>query len=267
MGSFSEFKRAISRRETPFYAFLYTVAKRVMGISVPVIPWLHRFLYHEWCERTSMWHNFWRIVYYEPMFKSMCREIGPGFKMWYAGNGVTRVMGKLDIYIGSNVTMFDNVGLVGLKVFDNPELRIGDNVYIAPRVRFMVAKSVTVGNWSLVGCHLVMDNSGHPIADAVGRMAPGAGSPSRDSVRPVKVGDLCLLGAGSSLYPGAQLGDGVVAKIGTHIVGRIPPFCLIEGNPCRITGKLPIPEALKEHYGEDRYRMWQEQQAAAVIKE
>ena len=265
MRTFSEFKRAVARRETPLYAFLHDVARKVMGFSVPVIPGLHRFLYHEWAERTSLWHNFWRVAYYEPMFKSMCKEVGPGFKMWYAGNGMARILGNLDIYLGRNVTVFDSVSLVGLKLFDHPELRIADNTYIAPRVRFMVAKDVTIGSWSLVGCHLVMDNPGHPIADAAGRMTPGGGSPSPGSVKPVRVGDLCLLGAGSILYPGAQVGDGVVAKIGTHIAGEIPPFCLIEGNPCRVVGKLPISEVLKDHFGEDRYRLWQSQRDAAGL--
>lgn len=265
MRNFSEFKLAIRRRETPFHSKLYDIAKKFFGISVPVIPGLHKFLYHEWALRTAMWHDFWRVVYYEPMFKSMCKEVGPGFKMYYGGNGITRIAGNLNIYIGSNVTMFDNVSLAGLKIFDDPELRIGDNTYISPRTRFMVAKSVVIGSWSLVGCRIVMDNSGHPIANAAGRMTSGAGSPTRESVRPVSVGDLCLLGAGSCLYPGARLGDGVVAKVGAHVAGEIPPFCLVAGNPGRIVGKLPIAEELKEHFGEDRYRMWKEQQAAVVI--
>lgn len=265
MRSYSQFKVAIRRRETPFHAMLYEMAKRVYGLSVPVIPGLHRFLYHEWALRTSTWHDFWRVVYYEPMFKAMCKEVGPGFKMYYGGDGVARIAGNLNIHIGSNVTMFDNVSLSGLKIFDDPELRIGDNTYIAPRSRYLVAKSVVIGSWGLIACRIVMDNSGHPIANAAARMAPGGGSASRGSVRPVRVGDLCLLGAGTCIYPGAQVGDGVVSKVGTHVAGEIPPFCLVAGNPGRIVAKLPISEELNEHFGEDRVRMWKEQQAAAVI--
>ncbi len=266
MRTFSEFKRAVARRETPLYAFLHDVARKVMGFSVPVIPGLHRFLYHEWAERTSLWHNFWRVAYYEPMFKSVCKEVGPGFKMWYAGNGVARILGKIDIYLGKNVTMFDNIGIAGLKIFDNPQLCIGDNVYIGPLCRFNVAKRIEIGRYSIVGSRIMfVDNSGHPVSDAAQRLSPGGGIPRLESVKPIVVGAITFLGAGSYVYPGAQVGDGVVAKVGTHIAGEIPPFCLIEGNPCRVVGKLPISEVLKDHFGEDRYRLWQSQRDAAGL--
>ncbi|WMW66236.1 acyltransferase [Nitratidesulfovibrio liaohensis] len=265
MGGWAAFKVAIRKRETPFHARLYDMAKFIFGISMPVVPGLHSFLYNEWATRTSIWHNFWRVVYYEPMFKSQCRRVGKNFRMWYSGNGTTRILGNLGIYIGDNVAMFDKVSLVGLTVYDDPELHIGNNVYIAPFVRFMVAKRIDVGDYSMVGCHIIMDNSGHPVADARARMMPGGGHPSKNGVRPVRIGALCFLGEASVIYPGTTVGDGVVAKVGTHIMGEIPPFCLIEGNPCRIVGKLPINDDLAEVFGEERVQAWRQAQDAVVL--
>ncbi len=265
MRSWAEFKVAIRKRETPFHAFLYDVAKALFGISVPVVPGLHAFLYNEWATRTSTWHNFWRVVYYEPMFKSQCAHVGKGFRMWYAGNGTTRILGKLAIHLDDDVSIFDNVSFVGLTVCENPELHIGEGTYIAPRVRFMVAKSVRIGRHSLVGCHMIFDNSGHPITDARARMMRGGGHPSVKGVKPVTIGDLCFLGEGSYVYPGTTVGDGVVAKVGTHVMGDIPPFCLIEGNPCRIVGKLPINDDLAEVFGPERVEAWRAAQASVVV--
>jgi len=265
MRSWSEFKVAIRKRETPFHARLYAIAKALIGLSVPVVPGLHAFLYHEWGLRTSAWHNFWRVVYYEPMFKSQCRKVGRNFRMEYAGNGVTRILGHLEIYLGDNVVMFDKISLVGLSICKNPELHIGDNTYIAPFTRIMVAKNVTIGRHSLIGCHMIADNAGHPVTDARARMIRGGGHPSMKSVKPVTIGDLCFLGEASYVYPGTRVGDGVVAKLGTHIMGDIPPFCLIEGNPCRIVGKLPIRDDLVEVFGEERVAAWRKAQEAAVI--
>lgn len=265
MRNWAEFKVAIRKRETPFHAFLHDVAKRIFGLSMPVIPGLHSFLYNEWSIRTIIWHDFWRVVYYEPMFKSQCKSVGKGFRMWYAGNGTTRILGALELHIGENVSIFDNVSFVGLTVLQNPQLHIGDNTYIAPRVRFMVAKKVTIGSYSLIGCHIIMDNSGHPVTDARARMMRGGGHPSLKGVRPVTVGDLCFLGEGSYIYPGTTVGDGVIAKVGTHIMGDIPPFCLIEGNPCRIVGKLPIADNLIEVFGEERVTAWRKAQEAVVV--
>ncbi len=70
MNWWTRFSLNVRRRETPFYDRLYTTARTVRNISMPVIPGLHGFLYAEWKSRTDAWHNFWRIIYYEPMFKS-----------------------------------------------------------------------------------------------------------------------------------------------------------------------------------------------------
>lgn len=255
----------IRRKETPFYASLYGIAKSIRGFSIPVIKPVHSALYAEWALRTNLWHEFWRTVYYEPMFKSQCKEVGSGFKMWYAGNGCSRIFGNLDIYLGDNVTIFDNSSFTGLKVFDDPKLEIGNNTYIGPLARFMVAKNIKIGSFTIVTSSFIADNSAHSVSNAFARMASGYGGPSLKGIKPVVIGDLCWLAAGSRIYPGAQIGDGVVAKLDTHVKGMIPPFCLIEGNPCKIVGKLPIPEELKEHFGEDRYRLWKEQQDAVKL--
>lgn len=256
MRNFSEFKLAIRRRETPFHSKLYDIAKKFYGLSVPVIPGLHKFLYNEWVLRTSMWHDFWRVVYYEPMFKSMCKEVGPGFKMYYAGNGSTKILGDLQIHIGSNVTMFDNVAFVGLKVLDKPELHIGDNTYIGPQVKFRVGKKVAIGKYCMIVSPFIADNPGHQIDDMMARMQSGGGCPTSETIRPVIVGDFCWLTLETAIYPGTVVGDGVVAKLGTHLSKTVPSFCLISGNPWKVERKLSIPEELKEIVGPERYESY-----------
>ncbi len=265
MRNFSEFKLAIRRRETPFHSKLYDIAKKFYGVSVPVIPGIHKFLYHEWACRTSVWHDFWRVVYYEPMFKSMCKEVGPGFKMYYGGNGITRIIGDLQIYLGSNVTIFDNTAFVGLKVLNKPELHVGSNTYIGPDVKFRVGKKIKIGKNCFISSRFISDNPGHSLDDALDRMQSGGGSPRPAEIRSIEIGDLCWLTLGTAVYPGTTIGDGVVAKLGTHLSKTVPPFCLVSGNPWKVEKKLPIPEELKECFGEDRFRMWKEQQGAVVI--
>ena len=265
MRNFSEFKLAIRRRETPFHSKLHDIAKKFFGISVPVIPGLHKFLYHEWNLRTTIWHDFWRIVYYEPIFKSQCVRVGTGFKMYYAGNGSAKILGDLQIYLGSNVTIFDNASFVGLKVFDKPELHVGSNTYIGPNVSFRVGKKIKIGKYCFISSNFISDNPGHQLDNAFIRMQSGGGSPHSKTIRSVEIGDLCWLTLGTAVYPGTTVGDGVVAKLGTHLSKIVPPFCLVSGNPWKVEKKLPIPEELKEHFGEDRYRMWKEQQAAVVV--
>ena len=265
MKSLREHIVAIKKRETPFYDRLYRLAKVVRQISVPTIQPIHSFLYHEWVTRTSLWHNFWRVVYYEPMFKSQCVSVGKNFRMEYAGNGSTKIFGNLQVTLGDNVHIFDNTFFVGLKLLDNPRLIVGDHTYIAPFVRILVGKSVKIGSHCLIGSKLITDNPGHPTDDVLGRLQPGGVSPAPSSIRPIVMGDFCWLPPDTVVYPGVTIGDGVVARIGTHINKDVPPFCQIAGNPMRIIRKLPIPEALKEIVGEERYSRYLEIHNDVVI--
>jgi acetyltransferase-like isoleucine patch superfamily enzyme len=254
--SWNELSVKIRRRETPFYERLYTVAKAVRGISFPMDKTLHGFLYREWVLRTTLWHEFWRVVYYEPMFKSQCVSVGANFKMHYAGNGSSKILGDLQIHIGSNVTMFDNVAFVGLKVLDKPELHIGDNTYIGPLVKFRVGRKVAIGKYCMIVSPFIADNPGHQIDDMMARMQSAGGCPTSETIRPVIVGDFCWLTLETAIYPGTVVGDGVVAKLGTHLNKTVPPFCLVSGNPWKVERKLPIPEELREIVGPERYESY-----------
>jgi acetyltransferase-like isoleucine patch superfamily enzyme len=254
--SWREFSAKIRRRETPFYARLYSAAKAIRGVSFPMNKTVHGLLYREWVLRTTLWHEFWRVAYYEPMFKSQCVTVGHNFRMNYAGNGSTRIGGDLQVHIGSNVTIFDNVAFVGLKVLDKPELHIGDNTYIGPDVKIRVGKKVTIGNYCLIGSRFIADNPGHPFDDVLARMESGGGSPRPETIRPVVIGDFCQFTLGTAVYPGANIGDGVVAKLGTHLSRTVPPFCLVSGNPWTVEKKLPIPEELRDIVGQERFESY-----------
>ncbi len=257
--SWKEFSVAVRRQETPFFSMIYKMASVIRSLSFPTIKPFHNLLYHEWAFRTSLWHNFWRIVYYEPIFKSQCVHVGPGFRLEYAGNGTTRIMGDLQIHIGTGVTIFDNTAFVGLKILDKPSLYIGDDTYIGPSVRIMVGREITIGKNCIITSRIITDNQGHPMKEVLGRLNSGGGSPDADDIRPVTIGDYCFLPLDTVVYPGVRIGDGVVARIGTHINRDIPPFCMIAGNPARITRKLPLPDELKGLVGEEKYAHYRDE--------
>ena len=107
----------IRRGDTPVCRFLYKIGKSVLQFQIPVWRPFHSLLYAEWCMRRSLWHNFWRVLYYEPMFKSQCKTVGKNFVMEYAGNGSTRIFGDLQVSFGNNVQIFDKTQFVGLKIY------------------------------------------------------------------------------------------------------------------------------------------------------
>lgn len=255
----------IKRRKTRVDKALYFAAKAGSSVSLPVLPAFHSFLYHEWTLRCSAWHNFWRVLYYEPMFKSQCKSVGKGFRMEYAGNGSAKVRGNLSLSLADNVHMFDNTVFIGLKVCDAPEMVVGSNTYLGPQVHFMVGKKITVGSYCLITCRMITDNPGHPVEDVLERMQSAGGSPSAGSMRPIIIGDFCFLPIETVVYPGVTVGDGVVARIGTHISRDVPPFCQVAGNPMRILRLLPIPEELRGVVGEERYNNYLKEHDKIVL--
>lgn len=255
----------IRRRETPLYDRIYRIASWVRNFPFPCIKPLHSALHMEWSVRTSIWNNFWRIVYYEPMFKSQCVSVGRNFRMAYAGNGLPGISGDLKISIGANVTILSNIYLAGLKVFDTPELYIGDNTYIGPRVSILVGHRVEIGANCIITSKLITDNPGHSTRNALIRMESGGGSPAKENIRPVSIGDFCFLPLHTFVYPGVTIGDGVVARVGTHINFDVPPFCLVAGNPARIVKKLDIPHDIFKLVGHERYESYLEAHRALTL--
>jgi len=112
----------------------------------------------------------------------------------------------------------------------------------------------------MITSKIITDNPGHPIDNVLGRAQSGGGSPTPESVRPITIGDFCFLPLETVVYPGVTIGDGVVARIGTHINRDVPPFCQVEGNPMRIRKKLPIPNELVNVVGEERFSGYLEYQ-------
>lgn len=253
MGAWAIIKRNIRKQETPFYAFLYKLARKASRISFPVIPGVHAFLYREWVARTHLWHSFWRVVYYEPMFKSQCRKVGSGLRIEYAGNGAPKLNGYLDIYFGNDITMFDNTALVGVSYSEKSELHVGSRVYLGPACRIMVAKLVSIGDYTILGNRtMVVDNAGKPV-DPAERLIPGGGRSPAKTVKPVTIGSHCMIGVDCFIAPGTVVRDGVFSKPNTHMRGYVPPFCVVEGNPWRISTMLPINSRMREQLGEETY--------------
>lgn len=230
----------------------------VRGLGVPIIPPLHGALYHEWVVRRNLWHELWRMLYYEPMFKSQCKRVGRGFRMYYAGNGCTEIVGNPEIIFGDNVVIFDKTVFTGLKVLKNPRIVVGDNTYLGPSVRLFSAKEIKIGSHCLIGSEYIIDNPGHSVYNVIPRLQPGGGTAFAEDIRPVEIGDFCWLAGHSFVYPGVHVGDGVVAGLGTHITKSVPPFCRVGGNPGKIIRLIPLPERLREIVGEIRFNEYRE---------
>ncbi len=123
-------------------------------------------------------------------------EVEPPFRCDYGSN----------IFFGENV--YVNFNCV---ILDCAEVRIGDNVMLAPNVQIYAAH--------------------HPI-DAFQRIK------GPELASPITIGNNVWIGGGSIILPGVTFGDNTTIGAGSVVTKDIPAGVVAAGNPARVIRKL-----------------------------
>ncbi len=129
------------------------------------------------------------------------------------------------IYIGKH--FYANTGLL---ILDEADVRIGNHVFIAPRVCIYTAS--------------------HPIDAGVRRK-------DLEVAKGVTIGDDVWIGGNVVINPGVTIGSGVVIGSGSVVTKDIPSGVIAAGNPCRV---------IREITEEDRI-YWEEQEREYLADE
>ena len=124
-----------------------------------------------------------------------------------------------NIHIGKN--FFANNNCV---MMDNAEIRIGDNVMLAPNV------TITTVN--------------HPLGAEERRVFPTKDSfhPGKkgnwETIAPITIGDDVWIGTGSIILPGVTIGSGTTIGAGSVVTKDIPANVLACGVPCKVVREI-----------------------------
>ena len=249
-----EFVQKVRRAETPFYARLNQYGKRALMMEAPYIPGWHDFLYRERQFRMEAWRNFWRVLYYQPMFRGRCDACGTKLHIYHTGQGIPFLDGNVSMTIGANVKIYDRSAIVGLTVADRPKLVIGNNTDLPNPISIFIGNEVSIGSNCLIVCDLIADNPGHrtDYHDRTGKR-----------VEVEKIGRVCIrdhvwAARNSMILGNVTVGTGAVIAAMAVVTRDVPPFCLVAGNPARIVKKMPFPSEMIEQVGEEQYRLYQE---------
>jgi acetyltransferase-like isoleucine patch superfamily enzyme len=226
----------IRRREGTFYKGLYQLAIWVRHLACPVFVPLHRFLYYERRSRKSAWHYLRRVFYWEPLFKSICQEVGPRFRLV---SGIPWVEGYLEIKIGSDVTLNGITTLAGATVWEKPTLVIGDDVYIGYQVTMTVGPLVRIGRHVLVADRVsLIGYDGHPkdpVERRNHRPAP------REEGAPIIIEDNVWICSNATVLKGVTIGEGAIVAAHAVVTSDVPPYAVVAGNPARVVKHLSSP--------------------------
>ncbi|MCG3115125.1 MAG: acyltransferase [Candidatus Manganitrophus sp. SA1] len=223
----------IRRREGTVYKGLYQLAIRIRHLACPVFVPLHRFLYYERLSRKSAWHYLRRVFYWEPLFKSICREVGPRFRLV---SGIPWVEGYLDIRIGADVTLNGITTLAGATVWEKPALEIGDDSYIGYQVTITVGPRVRIGRHVLIADRVsLIGYDGHPqdpVERRNHRPAP------REDGRPIIIEDNAWICSNATILKGVTVGEGAIVAAHAVVTSDVPSYAVVAGNPARVVKQL-----------------------------
>lgn len=169
-------------------------------------------------------NNDKRVLQLRAAAKTQCRDYNAtdpdaGIRRRALLNGLFRACGENPVIeppfycdYGSNIMIGDNFyANHNLIILDGAEVRIGNNVFIAPNVGIYTA--------------------GHPL-DTERRNA------GLEFAKPVSIGSNVWIGAGVSILPGVSIGENVVIGAGSVVNREIPAGMLAAGNPCRVLREI-----------------------------
>ena len=223
----------VRRQEPGIYRTVYRVGKSVRGMQLPTIRPLGAMLFHG----RGLWRTFWSLatsrLLYEQMLRYRCQVHG---RVVLDGD-MPLVYGPGDIVIGDGVIISNrNTWVVGLKVYPDAKLEIGDRVTLGYMNLISVAKSVRIGNDCLFAGEVkILDNNSHSL-DYVQRRANAPLEP--EDVAPVVIEDDVWIGTNCMVLKGVTIGRGAVIAAGAVVTKDVPPFTVAAGNPARVIKRI-----------------------------
>jgi len=224
----------IRRRGSPFYARLYRLAKALQTIHMPVIPGVHHALYNERRLRLAAWRAFIRVVYYEPLFKTRCAQVGTNLHLI---GGLPLLMGNpIHLIIGDDVTISGVTTFVGSKLVSRPVLRIDSGSYIGYQTGIVTGRGVYIGRHVLIANRVfIAAEDSHPL-EPIARMQ---NEPSRpEDVKSIWIEDHAWIGEGATILKGVRVGQAAVVAAHAVVTKDVPSYTVVAGNPARVVKSL-----------------------------
>jgi acetyltransferase-like isoleucine patch superfamily enzyme len=225
----------IKRAETPFYRWLKGSIKAFWTAEIPVFNFFVP-LWKAIAWGFTIWHELWLrlcvVVYRGPLFRSACESVGKRLYMEL----VPGINGHTRIRIGDDVRISGALYIASGRVLDNPELIIGDRVFLGHQVTLKASRSIVIEDDVLVAgqCYL-SDTDDHPT-DMESRIQ---GMPPRpEDIRSVRICRGAWIGRCSHIFKGVTIGEGAIVAAGSVVVKDVPPFTVVAGNPARVVKEL-----------------------------
>lgn len=172
-------------------------------------------------------------------------------------------------------------------VVDNPQIEIGDYTYyhdfddpagFERNVRYLfhfIGDRLVIGKFCAIasGATFLMNGGNHAtegfstypfsiFGDAWAVAEPERWPQKGDTV----IGNDVWIGYQATLLPGVTVGDGAIIAAKAVVIGDVPPYAVMAGNPARVV-RLRFPEATIDRLLKLRWWDWPVERITAQLKE
>jgi serine acetyltransferase len=237
MNSVDQFVLRVKRAETPFYAKIKRTAQRAQRWRLPLpMPWIWLIEGIHWTRGAwgLAWMRLCVMLYREPLFRRRCASVGEDLYLEL----LPCIAGHARITLGDRVVISGSLVIGCSRVCDEPELIIGNNVFLGHQVVLHPNKRIVIEDDVLVaGNCFITDSNEHPI-DMERRIRHEPCTP--DEIKPVYIRRGAWLGKGCTILRGVEIGEGAIIGAGSVVSKSIPPFTIAAGNPATVTRELQV---------------------------
>jgi acetyltransferase-like isoleucine patch superfamily enzyme len=170
----------------------------------------------------------WQRHFLEPQFDA----VGEGLQAVLPWR--VNVHGK-NISVGKHVHMYPSkVSPIRLCTWPNGEefgtITIGDHVLLTPGARIMSARSITLGDGTMLASNVIVsDSDWHDIYNRTS--APGDGAPIETKAN-------AWIGERAILCKGVTIGENSIIGAGSVVTKDVPDNVIAAGNPARVVKEL-----------------------------
>jgi acetyltransferase-like isoleucine patch superfamily enzyme len=151
-----------------------------------------------------------------------------------------RVQGRLEIKGPGTVIFGDDCGVVSSRMSvttpythaPDAVIRFGNRVLLTG-TRLSCQARIEVGDGAGLSDARIMDTDFHAL-ETGGRLRYNTSG----IAKPITIGPNAWLGAGSMVLKGVTIGENSVVGAGAVVASKVPPNCVVFGNPARVIWRL-----------------------------
>lgn len=174
-------------------------------------------------------HNKIRLLFNHCMRSTQFGKVGKGT---WIGRPLRVVNGK-HVSIGNNCWILKNLRIEAISSWGDqvysPSITICDNVSIQQNVHITCAEKIVIGEGTCILANCCITDIKHNYLKV--DLSPNVQPITHSSV---SIGKNCLLGFGSVVFPGVELGNNVIVGANSIVTHSFPSYSVVVGNPARI---------------------------------